>query len=139
MRSIFVSAGFAALLSGCSLGDALNIEPRTDAAYGRQLFEQNCVACHGRSADGQGTALLELGIDPPDLTQLSRRNDGDFPRDRVMSAIDGFGRQNHWENPMPIFGDDGLGPTIQIEKDGLSTPIPSDLLALANYLESIQD
>ena len=82
---------------------------------------------------------MGLGVVPPGLTQFTKRNNGTFPRDRVMSAIDGFDRKEHWENPMPTFGDEGLGPLVQIEKQGISTPVPSDLLALANYLENIQD
>lgn len=40
---------------------------------------------------------------------------------------------------MPVFGDDRLGSVVHIEEDSVSTPVPADLLALANYLESVQN
>lgn len=128
-----------AVLGGCEPEYTFQETQRTDAVYGKSLFERDCAACHGNDARGGGPASLGLGVVPPDLTQFTKQNNGTFPRDRVMSAIDGFDRKEHWENPMPTFGDEGLGPLVQIEKQGISTPVPSDLLALANYLESIQD
>jgi hypothetical protein len=62
-----------------------------------------------------------------------------FPRDAVMSTIDGYGRAGGSHGAMPEFGAGDLGPLVQVEADGLSTPVPADLLALTNYLESIQD
>ena len=77
---------------------------------------------------------------PPNLTQLSMRNDGVFPRNYVMSTIDGFARGAHFSDAMPVFGDGDMGDTVIVENvDGTGTPIPSRLLALADYLESIQE
>lgn len=126
-------------LAGCDLGAPYETVPRTDVVQGRALFERNCANCHGADAKGDGSVSRSLGIAPPDLTQLAKQNSGVFPRNRVMSAIDGFNRQTHWANPMPLFGDEGLGPVVQVEEDGISTPVPADLLALAAYLESIQN
>ena len=56
-----------------------------------------------------------------------------------MTTIDGLSRHNQLTAAMPEFGAGDLGPIVQVEEDGLSTPIPADLIALANYLESIQD
>ena len=134
-----MAIGSVIVLGGCDLDRPSGEDLRTDAAYGRDVFEQNCVVCHGQNGKGQGMAASRLAVNPPDLTQLSRQNEGVFPRNAVMSAIDGFGRKEHRQNPMPVFGNDGLGPTILIEEDGLSTPIPANLLALANYIESIQN
>ncbi len=128
-----------ACLGGCDLGQHPENTQRTDAAYGQRLFAKNCAACHGRDAKGGGAASLGLGVVPPDLTRFTRLNGGTFPRNRVMSAIDGFDRKDHWKNPMPVFGDENLGTLVQVEDDGISTPIPADLLALAHYLEAIQN
>jgi hypothetical protein len=70
---------------------------------------------------------------------LAKNNERVFPRDYVMGVIDGFSRRSHPTTAMPEFGAGDLGPVIQVEEDGISTPIPSDLIALANYLESIQE
>ncbi|MGB3407789.1 MAG: c-type cytochrome [Jannaschia sp.] len=116
------------VLSAC-VGSELPTEADVGAARGLSLFEQNCAACHG--ATGQGG----LG---PDLTLLSRRADGTFPRDRVMAQIDGLARHGDGDAVMPEFGADGLGDTVIVEHDGIGTPVPADLLALTTYLETIQ-
>ena len=80
-----------------------------------------------------------LSVAPPDLTTLAARNGGSFPRDAVMSTIDGFARGDHFAPEMPAFGDGDLGPTVIVEtEEGIGTPVPVELLALADYLESIQ-
>ena len=102
------------------------------------LLFQKCAACHGDDGKGAGRESLGLGAPPPDLTTLSAQNRGIFPQNFVMSAIDGFNRRNHPASAMPEFGNADLGPDVQVEDGGVSTPIPSDLIALAAYLETIQ-
>ncbi|MEO0939104.1 MAG: cytochrome c [Pseudomonadota bacterium] len=125
----------AAALAGCNM---IVPEPDTSAAFGARAFQDKCAVCHGVDGTGAGVASLGLGGPPPDLTLLSAQNGGVFPRDYVMSVIDGFTRQSHPHTAMPEFGAEDMGPTVQVEQDGISTPIPSDLIALANYLETIQ-
>jgi hypothetical protein len=56
-----------------------------------------------------------------------------------MSVIDGYRRGSHFSEAMPEFGATDLGPTVIVENpDGTGTPVPETLLALADYLESIQ-
>lgn len=105
---------------------------------GETLYLQKCAACHGNDGRGGGPESLGLGAPPPDLTTLSAQNRGVFPQNFVMSVIDGFDRRNHLNSVMPEFGNEDLGPTVQVEDGGTTTPTPSDLIALAAYLESIQ-
>lgn len=112
---------------------------RIDAARGKQLFADNCAVCHGNDASGGGSASLGLGGPPPSLKNLSLRNNGVFPRDYVLSTIDGLSRQNHPTAAMPEFGAGDMGPTIIIEDGDLATPVPANMLALASYLESVQN
>ena len=119
------------VLSGCV--EQAEISPQ-------QSFMDNCASCHGADGKGGGPAAAGLDPAPPDLTGLSDRNGGVFPRDYVMSTIDGYSRGIHFSNAMPVFGDGDMGETVIVENaDGTGTPIPSRLLALADYLESIQD
>jgi hypothetical protein len=54
-----------------------------------------------------------------------------------MAQIDGMDR--HWQaGGMPEFGAGDMGATVIVEHDGLGTPVPADLLALTEYLETIQ-
>ena len=125
-------------VAGCGEGVSPFESTRTDALWGQALFQENCAACHGADAEGGGPASLGLGVVPPGLTRLAARNGGIFPKDRVMSVIDGYYRRDHYSDPMPVFGDEDMGPLVQVEVDGVSTPIPAKLLAVANYLQSVQ-
>lgn len=112
---------------------------RTDILRGKQLYADNCAACHGVDGDGGGAESLGLGAPPPGLRGLSIANGGVFPRNFVLATIDGLERHNNPTAVMPEFGMGDLGEIIQVEENGLSTPIPADLLAIANYLETLQN
>ena len=75
---------------------------------------------------------------PTDLSRISARHGGVFPRDAVMSTINGYSSDP--DRPMPHFHVEDLGDLVLVENaDGTATPTPERLLALANYLESIQE
>ena len=129
----------AALLAPAALGACVETQMEPTAEFGAIAFQQDCAACHGTDARGAGSFGAELLEQPPDLTTLAARNGGVFPRDEVMSAIDGFSRGTHFSAAMPEFGAGDMGEIILVEGEGgISTPIPVRLLALAEYLDSIQ-
>jgi mono/diheme cytochrome c family protein len=107
---------------------------------GRALFDQYCVSCHGTEARGDGPAAAGLGKRPADLTGISARNGGTFPMVRVMSVIDGYTRRGDRTSVMPELGAAlQEGPLVMLETgDGTSTPTPGNLVALAEYLRSLQ-
>ncbi len=105
---------------------------------GRAFYGENCAACHGASARGDGPLAVGLARRPADLTTIARRN-GRFDRDAVMSTIDGYYRRVDPAHPMPAFGEDLEGQIVMVENpDGTVTPTPELLLALADYLERLQ-
>src|SRR4051812_20833453 len=75
------------------------------SASAQQTFSGNtdyqtfCSACHGTSAKGDGSIASSLAKRPPDLTQLSIRNDAVFPEERVSKMISGTGV--HTKSDMP--------------------------------------
>lgn len=107
-------------------------------ADGRSLYLENCAACHGVDATGNGRVARDLGVEAPDLTQISARNGGTFPRDAVMSTIDGYEAGQHLSGAMPEFGAGDMGDTVIVENDGLGTPVPFKLLVLTDYIETLQ-
>ncbi len=117
------------------LGLAACVEEPID---GRTAYLENCASCHGLDAKGDGPMARGLTTAPPDLTMIASRNGGVFPTDQVMSTIDGLDRGEHFSAAMPEFGAGDMGATVIVEEDGLGTPVPMQLLALAEYLESIQ-
>ncbi|MDX8353705.1 c-type cytochrome [Cognatiyoonia sp. IB215182] len=118
-----------------ALGLAACVEEPVD---GRTAYLENCASCHANDGTGNGPTARALGVGAPDLTTITARNGGTFPRDQVMSIIDGLNRDPHFSTAMPEFGAGDLGETIIVENDGLGTPVPMKLLVLTEYLESIQ-
>jgi hypothetical protein len=55
-----------------------------------------------------------------------------------MAQIDGLGRHGDPDAVMPEFGAEDMGDTVIVEHEGLGTPVPADLLALTEYLRTIQ-
>lgn len=134
MKSIVTLVGFAGLslfVAACAPQDVDMPDPGEGAA----LFNQNCASCHGLNAD---LTTRELATAAPDLQRISRRHKGEFPRTKVLSQIDGYGRGRVSSAQMPEFGALLEGDLIPVEVDGVFTPTPRPLAALLTYLESIQ-
>jgi len=109
-----------------------------EAPEGRALYVENCSQCHGSEGRGDGPWSSALSPRPSDLTRLSRN--GDFPRARVLSVIDGYDRTGLPGQEMPEFGLLLEGETVPVDVgDGVLTPTPRPLAALMAYLESIQN
>lgn len=72
---------------------------------GVRLYQVFCSSCHGLTGRGDGPVeqLFVGGV--PDLAHLAARNGGQFPAERVRSAIDG--REAfiaHGSRNMPVWG-----------------------------------
>lgn len=129
---IWIAAGVLGFVAACVSDEMPG--PQEGAA----LFADNCVACHGASATGDGPLATGLSPRPADLTHISARNGGTFPRARVLSEIDGYLKGSHPNRAMPEFGAVLTGETVPVEVDGVLTPTPRPLAALLAYLEDIQ-
>ena len=114
---------------------ACNTDAMPEPDEGAMLFAENCTACHG--ADARGGVKVGNRT-APDLTRISARNGGSFPRARVMSQIDGYGKGKLPVEQMPEFGALLSGEPVPVEVNGVMTPTPRSLAALLFYLESIQ-
>lgn len=112
---------------------AVNSMP--EPSEGEKLFADNCTACHGYRATGED---LIGGQEAPDLTRISARNGSTFPRARVLTQIDGYGRGRVSADIMPEFGSLLKGELVPVDVNGTLTPTPRPLAALLAYLEDIQ-
>ena len=123
-------------VAAAALAAACTADSMPEPSEGARLFADNCTACHGYR--GEGGELIG-GQDAPDLTLIAARNGGAFPRARVLTQIDGYGRGKVPVEIMPEFGALLKGDLVPVEVDGVLTPTPRPLAALLTYLENIQD
>lgn len=130
MRIWALAVGLAMLAAGCT--------PAPEVT-GRALYTDYCAGCHGADGRGTGPAAAGLRRHPADLTGISARNGGVFPRMQVMSMIDGFSRAKRHGGVMPVFDPIFEGPLVPFDSgDGIATPTPEGLIALAAYIETLQ-
>jgi mono/diheme cytochrome c family protein len=98
-----LAAGLAAIpASGTGQGE----QAPTYGVSGSYTYRTYCATCHGEKGKGDGPLAESLRFHPPDLTQMAKQNDGDYPSDLVRQIIDG--RQpieGHGGPDMPVWGD----------------------------------
>lgn len=107
---------------------------QTSAASGDQMYRSYCAVCHGVDGKGNGPAAPALKVTVPDLTLLSRSNNGKFPEERVFQSIDGtLDISSHGSKDMPVWGQvfsrmpGSAAPTVNLR-----------IVNLSKYIESIQ-
>lgn len=126
--------GAVVTFAGCMM----DLDERASASNGEQFFASNCAGCHSSDARGYGGPLQDL-MPAPDLTLLAQRNGGVFPEIEILSTVYGPAFHRDRGTVMPEFGRRDLGPMVIVElEEGIGTPIPADLIALSEYLRSIQ-
>jgi mono/diheme cytochrome c family protein len=101
---LIVTGLAAASLNGQVRSDT-TLPAEAEALTGSRSFDVYCASCHGRSGQGNGPAASSLRTAPADLTVLTRRNGGTFPRERVTATIGGSsGSAIHGSLDMPVWG-----------------------------------
>lgn len=120
-------------------GEDMAADPAA-VAIGAALYGQFCAGCHGAGGRGDGPLAPLITAGMPDLTRLSRRNDGVFPMLAVVRTIDGRTRLAAHGGPMPVWGevfrDAGQ---IRLGLEGSALEVQGRIMALTLYLEAIQD
>jgi len=106
----------------------------------KEAYLADCARCHGADGKGHVAAMREVrGYKSVDLTQLSKQNEGRFPRQKVYDTIAGRKRfPAHFIGDMPTWevryrkDDQKLGPEAEAR-------IKGRISALVDYIESIQE
>lgn len=127
-------------LIGCCLAGCTEIGLGTDRgnARGKLIFSKECASCHGKDGSGAGPESLGIGVIPPDLTQLSARNDGAFPREFVRRFVMGLLEDDMVDKTMPRFSKVGLRHVYP--SGGADGEIlEADFADLVDYLSQIQE
>jgi len=129
LRPVFVAVVLGLVVSG------FNTTAQCQAT-GKHDFDTLCAPCHGTTGTGEGRDLTEAN--PPDITQLSRRNGGKFPFDEVYRNVDGRDMKgSHKRFGMPFWGD-----YLQ-KQDQKNTPVSNAavkqrITAIVRFVETLQ-
>jgi len=132
---------FATVLAG-AIGTAAPQQSTKDAPfsllspslYGVDNFRNYCAPCHGRDGTGHGPVAPALKVAPTDLTTLSAKNKGVYPRARVRDYItNGSGDiAAHGTSAMPVWG-----PTFRA-LDSSDRSVAIRIANVVEYLGTIQ-
>jgi mono/diheme cytochrome c family protein len=134
VRILAVSSLSFLALQACTM--ALSVSP----AAGRSIYDDKCAVCHGSDGKGNGPLASDLETLPPDLTKIAARRDGVWPMLEVMSIVDGYSQRYLPGTEMPIYDEFLEGDLVTFDTgNGMQHQTPAGLLAIAKYLETIQD
>lgn len=102
---------------------------------GAELYRTYCASCHGATARGDGPLAGAMSRKPANLTEIAKRNGGEYPSELVFRTIDGKQPvRGHGGPDMPVWGD-----VFTKSRDaGDAARVKAVIESLVVYLESIQ-
>ena len=123
--------------SGAATVHAQASEPAqiTQTTPGGAVFQMYCAGCHGTAARGDGPLARAMTRKPANLTEIARRNGGQFPSDLVFRTIDGrHPVRGHGGPDMPAWAD----AFSKSREAGDADRVKAVIQSLVDYLDSIQ-
>ena len=102
---------------------------------GAEIYRTYCATCHGTAARGDGPLASSMVKKPANLTEIAKRNGGQFPSEMVFKTIDG--RQpvrGHGGADMPVWGD----AFSKSREAGDAERVKAVIQSLVDFLDSIQ-
>ena len=113
---------------------ALLCAANASAQSGREDYQHYCAPCHGQDGKGKGEWN---GTAIPDLTRLSKNNDGRYPSEEVQKVVDGR-NQPLWHQrsrDMPYWGE-----IFQLEENHPTSKakVEARITAIVDYIRGIQ-
>lgn len=107
----------------------------SQTSAGREVFRTYCASCHGTNGMGDGPLASAMTRKPANLTEIAKRNGGQFPTEMVFKTIDG--RQpvrGHGGPDMPVWGD----VFTRTREAGDAERVKLVIQSLVRFLDSIQ-
>lgn len=136
MRGLRILLAGVAVATSAISATARGQEQSAQTFEGKQKYDLYCATCHGAGGKGDGVIAGSLRKRPADLTQLARKNQGQFPTDAIVKFVDGRTRDEaHTKSDMPVWGDVFSKSQNSAGPDDVKATIE----ALVKYLETIQD
>jgi len=109
--------------------------PPNNAPMGADLYRMYCASCHGATARGDGPLAAPMRRTPPNLTEITKRQKGAYPKELIFKVIDGRERvAGHGGPDMPVWGDAFMRTSDNADRNSVRFRIQ----ALVDYLETIQ-
>lgn len=140
MRLTFCGLGLA-IVAAAALGTQSTVtaqEPAVQSSLaiaGANNFAQYCVACHGKDAKGTGPLAKNLTPKPADLTALTLRAGGTYPREMVFQVIDGRKKvKGHGGGDMPQWAEAFMASS----GGGDDAAVKRRIDSLVDYLATLQ-
>ena len=138
------------MIAGLTAGFAGAVEAE-DFDIGKSEFQSSCASCHGTDAKGKGPVSDQLKIPPPDLTMLTKNNNGVFPTNAVYETIYGLKTiPAHGTREMPIWGE-RFNPVVSLPhyvdpsywkmagpQQSPEVVVRTRILAVIDYLNRVQ-
>jgi mono/diheme cytochrome c family protein len=145
---ISAAYGFALILAICACDPTAALAQDSDVYHpaseehphsGQQDFMNHCAPCHGTDGKGNGPELKVLpDIHPSVLTNITLKNGGVFPREKVADMVDGCKAiPSHKRFDMPFWGVNFQQEGREFTPDSEATA-KARIDALVAYVESIQ-
>jgi mono/diheme cytochrome c family protein len=115
----------------------LGVVPASGQSFsGSADYQVFCSSCHGATAKGDGVIAKSLSKRPADLTQLTVRNKGQFPDEKVSKIIDGREPMSaHGKSDMPSWGD----VFAKSQESQGAEAVKARIDTLVAYLQSLQE
>lgn len=106
---------------------------------GAALYADHCAICHGADKRGGGGAgVVGLSKTPPDLTLLSFRAGGAFPRAEVLAILQDYAQGTQPGRRMRPFVHLSADARRRVRTDQGRLRVPAPQVALLAYLEAVQ-
>ena len=132
--AILITAALVWITVGASLAQEQAI-----IDSGKLEFDKRCAVCHGLDARGNGPLASQLKTKPADLTQISKKNEGQFPFWQMYRTVDGRDAvEGHGTREMPVWGDNFL-EEAGVDRRDAEAEVRGRILTLLFYLQSFQE
>jgi nucleotide-binding universal stress UspA family protein/mono/diheme cytochrome c family protein len=131
--TVFIAALLCAPVSAAA--QPATPSPIKHAIAGGEIYRTYCASCHGTAARGDGPLASNMIRKPADLTEIAKRNGGQYPSELVFRTIDGKKPvRGHGGPDMPVWGD----AFARSREGGDPETVKRIIQSLVDYLESIQ-
>jgi mono/diheme cytochrome c family protein len=104
---------------------------------GKARYLKYCASCHGPGGKGDGVASGLFTKKPIDLTQIAKKNGGEFPTMQMINIVNGKQTlRAHGDPDMPVWGE-VLGRQ-ETDSMGSKEEVELKILSIVNYIKTLQ-